>query len=368
LAVGVCAAAGPTPKWEQVPNGAIDHRAFAVAAGRVWLFDGPPGGGKVVVRSARVTSGGLTSWTAVPFGAASQWSYVATLGDDMVFSIGIDPTLRIAELRAIRLLPSGRIGRPAEVGTAAPAASSNGSRVVRLRDRVLQFADPKPQSELIEPGVCCDVEGKVVDQSSLIRPIVLTDMYLGLDRHGRLWLAWTYLSGKLRDTSWAVALDSRTLLPRGKPQTAPSLRFAHIVDLVCAETCRLVMSGATRSRSSKARAFSWAPGESAPTGLVTPLDNGNVIAASYHQGRVVVAYTATDAKVGLVLALARGDARGRNLRPVNSIAVPQYLGTVASGRGLTVGPIGAFGPGGFGAFTVYEAARGHTVRAVLLPY
>jgi hypothetical protein len=80
-----------------------------------------------------------------------------------------------------------------------------------------------------------------------------------------------------------------------------------------------------------------------------------------------VAYTAQHPEQWLVLASASGDARGKNLRRGTAVSVPQNLGVFGRGENLTVGPLGVFGPGGFGSFTVYEAARKHTVRAVVLP-
>ena len=233
---------------------------------------------------------------------------------------------------------------------------------------VLQLADGNPQTDRIEVGVCCDASGIVADYSSFVRWVALGQPpLLGVDRRGRLWMSWFYRSGKEPNTAWMVGLDPQTLVPRGQPQKVPGLRFANTVSLVCSDVCRLALVGASRTRSSKARAFSWAPGEGSPTPLLPPMLLGHLLAAEHHQGRLVIAYTTQDSHGGVVLALARGDARGRKLRAGTKLAVPGYLGAFERGEGLTVGPLGAFGQGGFGAFTVYEASRKHSVRAAVLP-
>ena len=273
MVIGVSAAAGAAPRWQPVPNSAVDHRAVAVAAGRFWIVDGPPGGGPVIARSARITSRGLTSWTAVRLGAAAEWGFTTTPDDDLIVTTGNDPVSGLSTLKALKLRPDGKVGGPTEAKGAPPPASSNGSRIVRLRDRVLQLVDANPRTPRIETGACCDTDGNVADYSSFVHTSPADfPPNLGVDKRGRLWLAWDYRTGKQQFTAWAIGLDPKTLRPRGQAQKVPSLRFATIVDVVCAEVCRLVMSGSSRSRSTKARAFSWAPGEGASTALLTPHD------------------------------------------------------------------------------------------------
>jgi hypothetical protein len=354
------------PQWQRVPNGAIDHRAIAVAAGRFWIVDGPPSGGPVVARSARVTAGGLTAWTATRLAAADAWDYIATLGDDLVWVTGRDPATRLDTLRATRMRAGGSLG-PASPVAGGPPPSGHGSRVVRLRDRVLQPADPNLRTDLHEVGLCCDASGKVADYSKLIRAIPLGQPpLLGVDRRGRLWMAWYYQGGQQPDTSWMLELDPETLAPVGGPQQVPSLRFAHLADMICAAVCRLVLVGAAQTRSNDARIFSWAPGEGSATSIRTPIQRGALVGAHDDNGRLVVAYTAQDAKQRLVLALARGDARGRSLRQGPVLPVPEYLGTFGKGLNRTVGPMGVFAGGRFGAFTVYEGKSKHEVHAVVL--
>ncbi len=354
------AAGGAAPQWEKVPNGGIDHRAFALGGARIWLLDGNPGGGPTVMRSARVTGTRITSWVATRTPALDERNWLAQLGDDLVFSDSDG-------MRSFRLQPNGRLGPPKAVGGAPPPKSSIAGNVAQLRDRAVTLADGKPQTEANELGVCCDVDGAVVDQSKAATPGGNPRAYLGVDRRGRLWLAWSNLTGRDRNTSWVMELAPTTLLPKGAPAKAPGLRFAQIVDVVCADTCRLVMVGGTGSRSSKARTFSWAQGESASTPILTPMEFGNTTAAREDGGHLVVAYTANDPKKGLVLAVARGDARGRKMRATSAIPVPQFVGSPATGLGLTVGPMTTFGASSLGAFTVYEASRTHAVTVTVLP-
>ena len=369
LAMGAGATAAATPAWHTVPGNTIDHRAFAWLAGRAWVVEGPPGGGKVVVRSARVAGTKLTGWTSRRLAVADRWGWVGELDNDLVWSTGEKTPEGADLLRATRLMPNGTVGRPAEVRTGPATKYSNDSTLAagRLGDRLLQFTDGKPNTEISELGLCCNVDGGIVDYSSLARPGGLPRAYLGLDRRGRLWLAWNNTVGRERFTAGIVQLDRTTLLPRGQPTKVPSLRYAQVVSLVCFDVCRLVVRGSLPARSSKARNFTWAPGERSPTALFTRGQFGSVIAARDYGGRLVVAYSATDPKNNLLVALARGDARGRNLRDLSSILIPQTLGTFGSGLNLTVGPIGVFGPKGFMAVTKYEGGRKYDVRIAILP-
>lgn len=368
LAMGVGASREATPAWHTVPGNVIDHRAFAWVAGRAWVVEGPPGGGRVVVRSARVAGTKLSGWTSTRLAAADGWGWVGELDSELVWSTGERTPEGVDLLRATRLHPNGRVARPAPVRPGPPTKYSNDSSLAagRLGDRLLQFTDGKPNTEINELGLCCNVDGGIVDYSSLARPGGLPRAHLGLDRRGRLWLAWNNTAGREQFTVWMVGLDRATLQPRGQPTKVPSLRFAGIVNLVCVDVCRLVVNGSLPSRSSKARNFTWAPGERSPTAIFLPVPFASAIAARDYGGRLVVAYRATDPKSNLLVALARGDARGRNLRDVSSILIPQTLGTFGSGLNLTVGPIGVFGPKGFMAVTKYEGRRKYDVRVAIL--
>jgi hypothetical protein len=55
------------------------------------------------------------------------------------------------------------------------------------------------------------------------------------------------------------------------------------------------------------------------------------------------------------------------MRATSAIPVPQFVGSPATGLGLTVGPMTTFGASSLGAFTVYEASRTHAVTVTVLP-
>jgi hypothetical protein len=374
---GASAAAVAAPRWETVPVTKADDHFAVLAAGRVWFFNnGTADTGRFITKSARVVKGGLSSWVTGTLGGTKGWVNAGLLGQDLIFSANQAGLGN--KLWAVALRPDGTLGKPRDVLGAPTPASSGSSPVVRLRDRPVELVDacdygvPCPgNNPLPHLGACCDVGGNVSDLSSIAPPSTSPVATLGLDRRGRLWLAWTPYVIKNGNRANVVELDTKTLEPRGKPLAAPSsLSVFSIVDLACTDICRLVMEGA--SRSIAARNFSWAPGERSPTPISPPgKEPGGVIGVRADGNRLLAAYSAGSPDHGnLAVRVARGDKRGRNLRLVSSIAIPPTIGSFANGENLTIGPVGTFGSGGFAAVAVYEQFSGGNkvlVRVAILP-
>ena len=130
---------------------------------------------------------------------------------------------------------------------------------------------------------------------------------------------------------------------------------------MCADSCRVVIQGMAGPR--QFGDFSWAPGESAATRLRLPTKYpGSAEYANIEDGtHLVVAYWFKDAKNAVYVGVARGDAKGRRLRAVSSIAQPQALGSATIYTRVVVG---TFGRGGFAAVSAYE---NNAVRVAILP-
>jgi hypothetical protein len=374
LLVGVltgasAAAEAAAPRWQTVPVTKADDHAVVLAAGRVWVMNNNTAGGdRFVTKSARISNGKLSSWVTATLEGFSGWSTTGLLGGPLVF-IAAQPGTPIPKIWGVTLRPNGTLGKPAELRGAPAPPSSAGSGVIQLPDRAVTFADPHYGTEIDPPhlGMCCDVNGEIADYHSFIPPRSGPIPTLGLDRRGRLWLAWKPSRGR---NAQIVELDRKTLQPLGKPLVAPALSVFSIVDLACTDVCRLIMEGA--SRSSAARNFSWAPGERSPTPIRPPgKDPGTVIGARADGGQLALAYSAGSTDQGsFAVSVARGDKRGGHLRLVSSIAIPPTIGSFANGENLTIGPVGTFGPGGFAAVAVYEQFTGGNkvlVRVAILP-
>jgi hypothetical protein len=367
-------AAAATPRWQDVPGAKADDHVVIWGGGRVWFANNSTSGApRFTIRSARVAGGRLGSWATAGVDGVRPTDFEAVLGDELVFQTSLTtPPL------AVQLLPNGTLGRPVQLGGAPPPPSSSGTIVVRLPDRSVELVNANRSATNLVPhlGACCDVNGQVVDYASIARPGIRPLGKLGLDRHGRLWLAWApgFIS---RNPAEIVELDPATLQPLGAPTAVPVLTLVQIVELGCADACRLVLTGGVPKTDHRlprtTTTFSWAPGEALPTPIALPdAPDGFLVAARVSNGSLDVAYDAHAADGELKAVVARGDARGAHLRRVSSISVPQFLaGGVARGVALTIGPLGAFGPGAFAAVTVYEGGPstggGAHVRVAVLP-
>ena len=358
------AAAKPEPQWQAAPSFRMEDQSIVWPGGRLAFLkgndEGGPSAGGYTVHSAPVAAGRIGPWTKTS--AAAARGYVAGVVDqDVVFRYtpALDPE---EALRAMKLLPNGRLGPPRPVGGAPPPPSSNGSSFAQLPDRAVQLVGIDTGKNYDDPGVCCDADGEAVNLLKLKLVPQFSDARLGVDKHGRLWYAWAPVgSGR----PGMVQLDPFTLLPRSKPQLVPGITLLRgaarsLRDLLCADSCRMVIQGMAGAR--QFGDFSWAPGESAATRLRLPTKYpGSIEYGSVDGTHLVVAYWFRDAKNAVYVGVARGDAKGRRLRAVSSIEQPQALGSATIYTRVVVG---TFGRGGFAAVSAYE---NNAVRVAILP-
>lgn len=371
-------------QWQTVPgvDDAEDIEFAVWAAGRLWI--GRSGSdGRTSLVSGRVTGGRLSSWvtTELRFGSfgsfpgISQGEYRVRAG---TAADGVTP-----DVKAVKLLPNGRVSGLIDLGGAPAPRSSGPAIIAQLPDRIV-LAEPitvgSGNQERHHSGACCDVDGKPVDWSSFL-PYGAFARF-GIDRHGRLWLAWYVPT---RPAATIVQLDTATLKPRGRPAVAPGPTY-RIDDMVCTERCRLVIEGNFGDRRPNASHFwSWAPGERSVTQLRLPGGSPGAVAqligARDDDGRLVVAYQGVDTRSNAVISVARGNSRGGGLRVIRSITAPYNLGSTndsamlvgrswGPGNGWGVGA--AFGPTGFAAVLNYDGFIGHRygrglVRVAILP-
>jgi hypothetical protein len=371
IGAGGSSARETAPQWQTVPVDRYGVQFAVWAADRLWVGNwGGNGAARLV--SARVVGGRLTGWvtTRVNLGSFASTSD-SVFGDYLVYSntgSGEAP-----DVKAVKLLPTGKVSALTDLGGAPPAQSSAATQVAQLSDRVVRRAAINVGGRQHEAG-CCDANGKLVDWNSFLPYGAFANF--GVDRHGRLWLAWYT---PRRPTASMVELDTATLQPRGKPVTAPGPTYK-IDEMVCAERCRLVIEGNWANHGPNASHFwSWAPGERSVTQIKAPKDYSPSQVAQLRgahdlRGHLVVVFTSQDKNSGTVIGLARGDVRGGNARIVRSIVAPYsigpkndptyYLATWGPGSGWGSGA--AFGPNGFAAVAEYQDGK-VAVRVAILP-
>lgn len=354
-AVAASAAAAPQPSWQNVPSATLHSQALVWASGRLWFVKGLDNGGFQLI-SGRRQGGRLVDWKTAKPALADGWNYLGQLGSKIVFA---GSARADAQVVAFLLLPTGQVGPAGAVGGAPTPPSSGGSEILQLPDRAVRFVAIDTSREFVTAiGACCAADGSVATYTSFIKPGARPRGLLGLDRRGRLWLAWYTTLPQRRGEAGIVELDPVTLQPRGEKSMAPGLArgFVSIHALVCTDACRLLVSGLA---SGGFVDLFWGPAEGAtrlrpPGGCRSPCS----IDAREDRGRLLLAHLGGTGAI----TLARGDARGRNLRTVSAVVRPTQLG----GAPLSTIPFGAFGPGVYATVAAYTGAR-TTVRVALLP-
>jgi hypothetical protein len=331
--VPVGADATAAPRWKRVPA-SVEYNLPFLAAGRLWFMRPPssdPHGSWTVAASARVANRRLGPWSTIPQTALAEvnWWLVHTDGDGLVFQWDKDIDYAKWRLVHVPLLPDGTVGSAAEiVGGAPPPASSEGGDFVQLPDRIVRLAAiDNPRNELSPfPGVCCDANGQAVNYAGLAGGNGA--LRLGLDSTGRLWLAWQRNTRPRFDTR-IVQLDPATLRPLGMPAAIPGLPGGKIEAMTCTDTCRLLRWGLDGRKLS---VVLWGPGDPSPRRIRPPFPPTcdvceAVLGARHVDGHLVVAWRGTAGTAGSYrVALARGDALGRNMRVVDSLRVPSTIG------------------------------------------
>ncbi len=338
--------AAAAPRWKRVPA-SIEYNLPFLAAGRLWFMRPPssdPNGSWTVAASARVANRRLGPWSTTPHTALAEvnWWLLEADRDGLVFQW--DKDIDYANWRLVRvpLLPDGTVGAAADiVGGAPPPESSEGGEFVQLPDRLVRLVTiGNPRNELSPfPGVCCDANGQAVNYAGLAGGNGA--LRLGLDRTGRLWLAWQRNTRPRFDTR-IVQLDPATLRPLGVPAAIPGLPGGKIEAMTCTDTCRLLRWGRD---GRKITVVLWGPGDPAPRRIRSPFPPTcdicePVIGARHVDGHLVVAFLGTAGTPGSYrVALVRGDALGRNMRVVDSLRVPSTLGRTSFVTGDPTGSL-----------------------------
>jgi hypothetical protein len=364
------AGAAPQARWIEVPTARTHHSTVLLSASRVWFLR-PTSTGGYTATSARQAGARLVGWKTVSVGLGrGSWALIRGFDGDLRFA----NSARTADVAAVavRLLASGEVGTPVALGGAPPRRSSTGSEAVQLPDRVVRLTGVTSSGNQFVPvlAVCCDPGGKIVGLGSLPASTGALAL-LGVDRSGRLWLAWASGRAGPRSEARMVELDPTTLRPRGQPRAAPGYRgFVKIRALVCTDVCRVVIEGGLGRRLSRG---SWAPSERAVTTIRLPQrlrcqfgSCGGVIDARDDEGRISFAYYADASQTGYTIGTARSDSRGRNLRRVASIRLPARLGSFERGVSLDSTPAGGLSSEGFAAYAFYSSGRRSVVRVALL--
>ena len=308
--------------------------------GRLWIGDWG-GNGALRLVSGRVANGRLSSWVTTNVSLGGFVSTLNTvLGEYLVYSStgadGVTP-----EVKAVKLLPNGKVSALTDLG----GARRLGPRARRSRPASRPSRYPATISvgrDGHHAAGCCDTNGKVADWNSFL--LYGASARFGVDRHGRLWLAWPI---SRKQAAAIVELDTATLQPRGKPAIAPGPAYK-IDEMVCAERCRLVIEGNFGNRSPNANHFwSWAPGERSVTQIRLPKSysrpGAQLLGAHDQNGHLVVAFSTQDKNSAMVIGLVRRNTRGANVRVVRSIVAPYSLGQLGPVRLLhgCLGPRGA---------------------------
>jgi hypothetical protein len=375
--VGTSAASSSTPQWQRVPG--ITEIGYPVlAAGRVWFVnyrasDANPAWS--TGPSAPIGNGRLGPWTApqtILEGGDLGWGYEGVRGDDIVFRQGGNDDPTEWRLAGVELLQNGKVGKPVEItGGAPPPKSSQGTTFVQLPDRTVLIVGiyNRHHENYRDPGACCDVNGQPVNYASLTGALP-THLQLGLDRQGRLWLAWGRRQQRRPDLAQIVQLDPRTLKPVGAPAMIPRAPEGIIKSLICTDTCRLLTWGL--DARGKSNPVLWGPGDSASTRIRLPARPvcdacDPILDGRDADGHLVVAYLAGSPTAShYTVGLARGDALGRNLRAAGSVRVPFSL-AVRRPVLLTGFPRGVLSAEGLAVIAYYETDKGPFLRVSVVP-
>jgi len=182
-------------------------------------------------------------------------------------------------------------------------------------------------------GACCTAAGAATNLGSLLvkkSGFDPSSVRLGVDQQGRLWLAWTEAQGAqgaLVNVHLAQ-LDPATLKPLSSKSYGPvanggggGSQASDDFTLVCADSCRLVMSSLTAI-------LSW-DGTSSPTKLIVArLSVGtspHLLAAAYRGNQLEIVTAQGSPDYGWTLTVRVGDVRGAHSRTVIATRVPQAV-------------------------------------------
>jgi hypothetical protein len=348
------------------------------ASDRVWLIS--QSGDAGTLASAQVSGRALRSFTVqriirgevngvVPTGSPVVDGRLIVRTDDRFATAALLPDGRLAPATAV---PDDLLARATEANPRVTTAGIEAA--VRVGGRIV-WALKAGERAGIGGGkqyqlVCCSESGAAVDLTRFIDQAKgVLFVQLGVDTHGRIWLAWLDLAasarGAVRGVPRIIELDPSSLSPRTPPLGVPRI-IADRLKLACASSCRAV------AQTAAGDLVSWAPSERSPTRVATHWECGNgypvprwLLAASYRSGNLVVAYQGAegktkfcDASVRDKIHVVRGDESGARVREVATIPVanawpPQNVSSPTSGPIVS----GALTPTAFIAVEFFEFTR-----------
>jgi hypothetical protein len=220
---------------------------------------------------------------------------------------------------------------------------------------------------------CCSETGTAVDLTRFVDrktgPFVTQ---IGVDTHGRMWLAWLdrrNYSRAARGVPRMLELDPATLQPRGVATAMPGT-VADALVLACGDSCRIAVQTAGGD------VVSWASGERSGVRMASHTGSRKfgilpawLLAASYRSGRLVIAYHGTvgpRTKPRDELRVVRGDARG---------AKPRVIGRLTTTFGWPTGKLyppnmdpvvyGTFTPSGLVAVEFFRYTKSYAASPVI---
>lgn len=315
---GAAPAARP-PGWQTVPGVRADLGtglvALSWASNRVWLAATATGPSDTMsVTSATIAGPRLVAFKTSRYRVSPYVRLV--LGTELVYSL---PGTDASQLQMRQLLASGGLGPPSAVPlntkTFAPNQAISPQAAIRVGDRTV-WALPgttRPSSASGALWVCCASDGSARNLTRFIVPDgPPSPVRLGLDKRGRLWLAW-HDRGSVK----LLELDPSSLLPRSSKAIVAPGSGVERFDLACDVVCRLVIENI------RTGIHSWWPGERSRTRIARTsrvprtYAEPRLLAAAYRSGRLVVAYSGVGSGG---LRVVRGNARGARPRVVGKAA------------------------------------------------
>jgi hypothetical protein len=361
-------AAKAASRWQLYPgktDAGSPLLAIGWAANRVWLVT--PYKEVPILRSAQPSGPRLSSFaqTRVPVEAGIAVPFPIVDGEllvpknhDGTVGYATAPLLADGRLGASKAVPYDDLLARAKQSAAAKLANVRILDGLRVGGRVVWALEGSAGAVgLGSFFACCSESGAAVNLTRFVdRHVGVRFLHLGLDTHGRLWLAWLDRRNypqATRGTARILELDPSTLAPRSNAVAIPGV-IADRVELACADECRLV------AQSAAGDIVSWAPGDRSPVRVASALrleigrEPAWLLAASYRSGQLVVAFQR--AKIQVV----RGDARGARARQVAAIPVASSWPPTKVSSGPSGPDVHAtFVPGGLVAVETFQFIPGY---------
>jgi hypothetical protein len=381
LAASVAFAAAPPKGWQTLTAGTTQGVfPLGYASGRVWFAAEDVRGNDSIV-SAHVGGSGLSSVVSTPMGQSPWLPSSFIVGSSLVSPQGKSsaaaPLLASGKLGSYAPLPGDPEGTAKEafvppnslpaVWLAAGGVTVGGRPIWAVNGQ----SCPKGGLHQCTPNgggysslvLCCTASGQASDLTDLLSNRTkagATGLRMGVDAHRRIWVAW--MDGGRPHTPLApvtlklAQIDPVTLKALSSKTLATAIFSSGgpLFDLACTDGCRTVYENASG-------VYSWG-GDGPATRLWANdrrKDKGAHLLAAAGGGTSlrVAAYSDKVPTVpddGQRLALARGDARGRNIRVAGSVDIPQNLPAGGTHFFYPIGvPVSIFTPSALVSFELY---------------